>query len=279
MYSSSSPDYKTARNILIVVLLVLGVILLLALNPFVTINAGERGVVLTWGAVTGTLDPGVHWRTPLAQRVIPVSVRTQTVSFDSSNKLDNSLGAASKDLQDVSVSVIANYHLEPSKVADIYSKYGDSYQTSIIEPMVRSVVKTFSSQYTAEELVTKRQDFSDNVEKSLAEQFTAKDVILDRVSIVNLAFSKAFTDSIEAKVTAEQSALTAKNKLEQVKYEAEQRVAQAEAEAKAIQIQAQAITQQGGESYVQLKAVEKWNGVMPTYITGGSPLPFVNVTK
>jgi regulator of protease activity HflC (stomatin/prohibitin superfamily) len=63
-------------------------------------------------------------------------------------------------------------------------------------------------------------------------------------NIVNFDFSKSFNDAIEAKVTAEQNALAEKNKLEQVKYEAEQKVVAAEAQAKAIEIQAKAIQNQ-----------------------------------
>ena len=51
-----------------------------------------------------------------------------------------------------------------------------------------------------------------------------------------------------------------------VKFEKEQRIAQAQGEAEAIRIQAQAITQQGGESYVNLKWVEAWE-------KGGSKVP------
>lgn len=68
----------------------------------------------------------------------------------------------------------------------------------------------------------------------------------------------------EDEVTAEQDALAAKNKLEQIKYEAEQRVVQATAEAESIRIQAQSISAQGGAEYVRLKWVEKWNGSLPT---------------
>ena len=100
--------------------------------------------------------------------------------------------------------------------------------------------------------------------------------MVDELSIVNFDFSNSFNSAIEAKVTAEQNALAAKNKLEQVKFEAEQRITQAKGEAEAIRIQAQAIQNQGGAEYVNLKAIEKWNGDLPTYMMGNS-VPFVNI--
>ena len=69
-----------------------------------------------------------------------------------------------------------------------------------------------------------------------------------------------------------------KNNLEAEKFKAQQKIVAAEATARAIKIQAEAITQQGGKDYVQLKAVEKWNGVLPTQMIPGSSVPFVNLT-
>ena len=51
----------------------------------------------------------------------------------------------------------------------------------------------------------------------------------------------------------------------------------ATAEAEAIRIQAQAIQSQGGAEYVNLKAIEKWDGGLPQYLGGNTPIPFINV--
>ena len=102
-------------------------------------------------------------------------------------------------------------------------------------------------------------------------------MVVDEFSIVNFNFSESFNTAIEAKVTAEQNALAAKNKLEQSKYEADQRIATAKGEAEAIKIQAQAIQTQGGAAYINLKAIEKWNGLLPVYMMGNSPVPFINL--
>ena len=87
-------------------------------------------------------------------------------------------------------------------------------------------------------------------------------------------FSKVFNDAIEAKVTAEQNALAAKNKLEQVKFEAQQMVEAANGKAKAIQVEASAIA--NNPLVLQLRALEKWNGILPQYLGSGS-IPFVQI--
>ena len=50
-------------------------------------------------------------------------------------------------------------------------------------------------------------------------------------------------------------------------------------EAEAIKIQAEAITQQGGRDYVNLKAVEKWDGKLPTQMIPNATMPFINLTN
>jgi regulator of protease activity HflC (stomatin/prohibitin superfamily) len=88
-------------------------------------------------------------------------------------------------------------------------------------------------------------------------------IIINDVNIVNFEFSKSFNESIENKVTAEQDALAQKNKLEQVKYEAQQQIEKAKAQAESIKIQAQAVTSQWWADYVKLQWINKWDWVLP----------------
>lgn len=248
---------------------VLALILLVILSPFTIVTAGERGVILTWGAVSDKiLSEGIHWRTPIVQKVRKIDVKIQ--------KEEVEVTAASKDLQTVSAKIALNYHPDPEKVNVLWQKVGQDYKSRVIDPAIQEAIKASTAKYTAEELITKRQEVKDQAKQILYERLIREYLVVDEVSIVNFDFSPSFNQAIEAKVTAEQSALAAKNKLEQIKFEAEQRVTTATAEAEAIRIQAQAITSQGGAEYVNLKSVEKWNGVLPTYVLGGST-PFINI--
>jgi regulator of protease activity HflC (stomatin/prohibitin superfamily) len=163
------------------------------------------------------------------------------------------------------------------KVNDIYQKYGMTYESNVIAPIVRETVKSISAQYTAEELVTKRTIFSDNISRVLAERLTEKDAIMERFNVVNFEFSQSFNQAIEAKVTAEQNALAAKNKLEQVKFEAQQQIEQAKGKAEAINVEANAL--QDNPQVLQLRSLEKWNGVLPQFLGGSSPIPFININQ
>ncbi len=126
-------------------------------------------------------------------------------------------------------------------------------------------------------MVTKRAEFSDKVNVTLATQFLEKSAVMERFSVTNFEFSKAFSQAVEAKVTAVQSSEAAKNKLEQIKFEAQQTIETAKATAEAQRIQAQSLAAQGGADYVALKAIEKWSGILPTTMVPGSSVPFINV--
>lgn len=105
----------------------------------------------------------------------------------------------------------------------------------------------------------------------------AYDLVAEDIQITNFDFSKQFIDAIEEKQTAEQKALTAKNNLERIKIEAEQSIATAKGTAEAIRIQTEAIRSGGGAEYLKLKAIEKWDGKLPTYNGGSGPLPILNL--
>lgn len=238
------------------------VVLTFVFGSFGTVATGEIGVKTTLGKVSGTVNPGLYFKLPLIQAVDKMDVQTQ--------KEQTSASAASKDLQTVNAQVAINYNLDQNKVADLYSRIGTGYKGRVIDPAIQEVVKAATANYTAEELITKRPEVTDKIQTSLSERLAASDIIVSSVSITNFDFSGSFNAAIEAKVTAEQNALAAKNKLDQVKYEAEQKVTTAAADAKAIQIQAQAINSQGGADYVELQRIKAWDGHACTSYCGVS---------
>ena len=266
-YKDNQGEYNYGKIALHVIL---GFIILVVLfGSFSIIDAGERGVVLNFGAVSDKImTEGFNFKVPFYQSVHKLDIKTQ--------KEEVVATAASKDLQTVSTQIALNFHLSATEVNRLWQTVGSEYKTRIIDPAIQEAIKASTAKYTAEELITKRSEVKETVKMLLTERLAKEFIVVDELSIVNFDFSNSFNSAIEAKVTAEQNALAAKNKLEQVKFEAEQRITQAKGEAEAIRIQAQAIQNQGGAEYVNLKAIEKWNGDLPTYMMGNS-VPFVNI--
>lgn len=241
-------------------------IVLLAMSPFTVVNAGHRGIVTRFGTVSEkVLDEGFHWISPFDQ-VREVDVRTQRYEVLSS--------AASKDLQSVTATVVMNYNLKPDEVNTLYQAIGLNYGESIITPAIQEAVKASTAKYTAEELITKREEVKDVMVHILRERLGTNFITVSDVSITNFEFSESFNAAIEAKVTAEQDALAAKNKLAQTEYEAQQTIVKAEAEAESIRIRAAAL--KDNQDLVALEAVEKWNGILPEYMLGEA-VPFIDL--
>jgi len=232
-----------------------------ALNPIVIVGPGERGVVLTWGAVQDNImGEGMNFRMPIAQDVKIMSVQTHKYSVTET--------AASKDLQDVKTEVALNYRLDAARVNKIYQTLGMDFDDRVISPAVQESVKAGTAQFTAEELITKRPEAKNAIDSALTTRLEPYGILVDTISITDFKFSDQFTAAIETKVTAEQNALAAKNKLEQIKYEAEQKVTTATAEATAIKIQGDALKDNPG--VVSLRWIEKWSGTMPLVYSSGT---------
>jgi regulator of protease activity HflC (stomatin/prohibitin superfamily) len=269
-----------------IIAIIIFIILLFGL--IYTIDAGDRGIILTFGKPsTEIMQPGIHIKIPIVQSLVVYSVRTQTISFDNKqgtgdNSEYSSLFAASKDLQDVQIATVVNYHINEKDVLNIYQQYGDShtYQINILEPIIRNVVKATSAHYDANDLIGNRSEVVKEATQRLTEDFKDKNAVLDNLNIVNFQYSPQYSKAIEEKVTAQQNALTEQNKLVAVQFQAQQRIAQAKGEAEAIQIQVSAINQQGGANYVQLQAISKWNGQLPNFMmSGNGAIPFLDVSK
>jgi regulator of protease activity HflC (stomatin/prohibitin superfamily) len=232
--------------------------LILIFGSFGVVDAGERGVKTRLGNVVGIVEPGLYFKMPFIEAVRTMSVRTQSVIYER----ENPLASASSDLQDVSIASVTNYHVDPTKVVELYVQYKTlaAFEESVIRPAVRDTVKATASQYSAADLVTKRPEFASAVAAKLNERLSDTYVIVEQSNITDLQFSESFSAAIEAKVTAVQQAEAAKNQLETVKYEAQQTIEKAKAEAESIRIQTAAINSQGGANYVEKIIADKWNG-------------------
>jgi len=266
MSSTNLPQLN--KTITLVIITVVGLFLLFSLSPFGIVNAGERGIMLRFGAVTGrVLSEGLYFRIPLVESVKIMDVKIQKEEAD--------VSAASKDLQTVTSKVALNYHIDPDKVDSIYQSIGINYSARLIDPYVQESVKAITAQYTAEELITKRELVRDAIKTALRAKFDNSGIVVDEFNIIDFQFSKSFNEAIEAKVTAEQNALAAKNKLEQIKFESEQVIASAKGKAEAQRIEGEAL--RANPQVIELRAIEKWDGKLPTYMTGTTP--FVNLSK
>jgi regulator of protease activity HflC (stomatin/prohibitin superfamily) len=249
-------------SVIILVILVAIVLFFMSINR---VDAGYVGVITRWGAVNRVVYPGISWKIPIAEGIRKMDVRTQKDQVDAT--------AASKNLQTVTSTIAVNYHLDGQYAAAVYQSVGMNYQDILIAPAVQNIFKATTANFTAEELITKREQVRLDAEKALAEQLLAYHVIVENFNIVNFDFSPEFNASIEAKQVAQQQVETAKQLLAKAQIEAQTAVAQAQGQA-----DAQAALKNTGAltpEYLEYLALTKWDGVLPI-VTSGTP--FIDVT-
>ena len=261
---------RVAAGVVVVAVL----LVLLLLNPFVKIDAGERGVVLNFGAVQDeVLGEGLHLRIPIMQKIMKMDVKIQ--------KSETRAEAASKDLQDIKSVIALNYHVIPEKANWVYQNIGVAFKERVIDPTVQEAVKAVTARYTAVQLIGDRENVSTAIKDALSQKLADYNLSVDGFSVIDFSFSKKFTDAIEAKQEAEQFALKAARDLDRIKIEAEQKITQAKAEAESLRLQKQQITSE----LIELRKIEalreaiaKWNGIAPNVLlSGGGASPLISL--
>ncbi len=251
-------------------------VFLLISASFYKVPVGHKGVEIRFGAVTGNVyNEGWGLKIPLITNVKNIPVRIV---------LGRALNTAiSRDLQTVQADISINYSLEESKVDSIFKTLGDHEMVwqRIIAPNLQETVKAVTAQFSADELITKRSMVSQNISTSIKERVESYGVNIKNINIEDFRFSDTFTESVEAKVRAEQDALRAQNELKKVQFEAEQKLTQAKAEAEGLRIQRSAISEQVlklREIEAKKAAIEKWDGKLPNYMLGDT-VPFLDLKK
>lgn len=234
------------------------------------VPAGYIGVQQTLGSVNmSTLGEGLHFVNPISH-VSDVDVRVVKAQLEKAN-------AGTKDLQVVHTDIVVNYRIDGTKAAHIYKEFGLDLQDKILIPAINESFKAVTAHYNSEELITKRDEVSTAIQSELQQKVLPYGLSISTISMVNFGFSAEYQQAIEQKVISTQATLKAEQDLKRITVEAQQAIAKAKGEAEAIAIQSQAINAGGGKDYVNLKAIEKWDGKLPNTMAG--TVPFVNVSK
>src|ERR687891_242368 len=281
----------------IVIPAVIGIIIVgfLVVNSIKIVDAGNRGVLLTFGAVdvSRSLNEGIHFVVPVRDNVVQMEVRTQRITEDAAS--------ASGDLQDVRTQVALNYHLDPDNSQNVYKELGPEYADRVIVPAIQESVKQVTARFNAEELITQRESVKTEIEQQIRGRLAAYNIIVDAISITEFQFSDEFVRAVEAKVAAQQRALQAQNELRRIEIEAQQAEARAVGEQQAniaraegvrqanvlqAQGEAQAITTideqlRQSPSYLEWLKSQRWDGQLPLVVGGGGEAggetPFISI--
>jgi regulator of protease activity HflC (stomatin/prohibitin superfamily) len=264
-----------------------GVIIVIALiftTCTATVETGYTGIVTTFGRVEDrTMEAGLHLKTPF-QRIIAMDNREQKSTFETE--------AFSSDIQQVNITGSINYAINKSTAMTLFKEVGTDYFNKLVNPRMLENTKAVFSKYTAENLVSAREQLSIQIRDNLSKEMERYGISIISVSIENIDFTDAFTDAVEAKQVAAQRKLQAEIEQEQKTMETQQQASRqkieadakaavvkinADAEAYSTRVKAEAeaeankkIADSLTENLIEFTQVNTWNGQLPTYVSGGA---------
>lgn len=247
---------------------IIGVIILFLIitlfSSFKSVPTGFVGVKTQFGKVQGDmLNEGINFKIPYIEKIVLMDCRTKKVEVNN--------GAASKDLQDVDLKIAVNYGVDKKSANTLYQTVGVDYEAIIVNPAILESIKSVTAKYTAEELITKRQEVSTLMFETLTTRLQNRGFTIVDLSITDLNFSAAYNQAIEQKQVAQQNAQKAQYELEKARVENQRKIENAKAEAEVMKLQNREITNKTlklKELEIKEALIEKWNGQYPTTMLG-----------
>lgn len=287
---------------------VIGIItlmIILTINPFVTVGAGERGVMLNWGAPDDrVLEPGLHGRMPIKQEVKMITI--QPIQLDHKVVVGGD-GAITKDNQTIGADLTVFYKYKPDQIVKMYKEYGEDKLKSIISQTLRESFKTQIGAYDIFKLPTVQDEIRGKVWAELNMKMKDYPVELTELKVVNYDWSDQFDAQIQETMARAQQVKQKEQELLIAEQEAQKQVKQADAdkqamitraegvkEQKRLEAEAKALEGEGIRKYndsvatkwdIEVKKIEleiakiraeKWNGQnVPNNMYG--PIPFDSI--
>lgn len=235
------------RNLPKIAKIVSGIIIafIAIMSSFSIIETGERGVVLRLGEYKYTMNEGLNFKAPFIDSVYKMQIRDRSYNSD--------VEVSSKDMQTIKISSSLVYSLDSQKVGDIYRRYGNNIESTIIKPTVAEVINATIAQYPIEEFVSKRDEISKRIMGTIQTRLSDIGIDIKSFLITNHDFSDDYNKAIEQKKIAEQAAITAEYNKQKAQLDSE----------------ANKYRNEGLSKYVLMeKFLDKWDGHMPKVLTG-----------
>jgi len=264
----------------------LGIVLLLG-SMAVVVPAGQAGVMVVFGKVQQeALPSGLHFINPLAT-VETMEVRTRNYTMSNSvdegqKKGDDSIQVITSDGLTVKLDATIFYSLQQALVPKIYKDIGLDVEEKIVRSEIRASMRDAAANLTATELYTsKRQNFVDQVSKTLKAAFETRGINMEQMLLRNVILPDQITKAINDKIAADQDAQKMTFVLQKEKQEAERKRIEAEGQAKAQQIVSASLTPQIIEyQRIQaLRAIGDKGNMIITPMGGATPMIQVQSKK
>lgn len=244
-------------------------------------NVGIRVNNIVGGVSADSLGVGWYFAPPGTHIYeYPVFTRTYTWtrSTTEQNAIDESFNFQDKNGLSLSADVAVSYHVDPTKASILFQRYRTDMDQIIAGPLrnsIRNAIVERASQLGVEEIYgSHKAELVQTALKEVQKFFGPVGLQVEQLYWAgNIAVPQQVLDQINAKIANEQAALAAQANVATAQANADARIAKARGDAESIQVEAEAI--RTNPEIVKLRAVEKWDGRLPTY-TGSGPMPFID---
>ena len=246
-------------------------LLLTVFSSCTRIDAGHEGILIKqYGSDKGVQDvslvTGRVWYNPWTEDVEQYATFIQTIDYDAFN-------INAKDGSEFIVDPTLSYNIVTGNSPQIFRKYRkalDEVSKTTILNYVKDAFRLQMNKYTTDEIVSNREKFETDVQKTLSDVLDKEGFRLEQLTS-GLKYPQTIVDAVNAKNQAVQDAMKVENELRITTAEAKKLVVQAEAEKKANELKQVSLT----PMLIQAMFIEKWNGITPLY--GNSPVLFQSV--
>jgi regulator of protease activity HflC (stomatin/prohibitin superfamily) len=270
-------------------LAVLGLLLFGVVSCGKTVEPGNVGVkIRTLGASTGVdrqpLSSGWHFR-GIGERIVEYPVIQRTYSYtreaDERGPENEEIAFADNTGLPMTADVAITLQVNPASAPKLYETYRLTFDQLLDGPIrndVRSAIAAEAERVNVDALYSGGRQLV--IQRALARvsaRWARHGVTVTQLDwIGTIRYPDVILQAIQAKTRTDQETLTARAQVAKAQAQAEAQIAAARGQAESIRIINEALA--ANPRYVELKAVEKWDGKLPQ-VTGAGGAPFINLQE
>lgn len=253
----------------------MAIAMLVSLSSCERIDAGHEGILVNlYGSDRGVDDvnlvTGVVWYNPFTQSVYEYPTFVQTMDYEP-------FTINAKDGSEFTIDPNVNIYIVDGKTPQIFKKFRKPLIEVLNGPIfkhVKDACRIEINRFTTDQIISKREEVENAIEKRFKNLIEKEGFKLDGFT-TGLTYPKTIVEAVNAKNKAVQEAQKAENEVKVAEAQARKLVVQAEAEAEANRLRTQALT----PAVLQKEWIDKWDGSIPSVITGGGTQMFMDISK
>ena len=199
----------------------LAILIALGLSSCVTVRQNEVGVKRRAGVIEDRVRPSGMYGVGMLSTILKVPISTINLATTADLPTKEGLTVQSE------MSIL--YRIEPKKVPELLRNVGERYESVVISPVFRSVVRDVSARFMAKDLHTaERATIEKTIQQDMARYLEPRGIIVEGVLLKSVKLPKELTVAIEERLRAEQEAFRMQFVLDRERQEAERKKVEAE---------------------------------------------------